>query len=98
AAQIARKQPSAGESEAPLGGVIVWTLIRRRSNLMMDRRTFIGTCAGSLLAIPYIADAQQPPNIARIGYGTRCSRRSPRALGRSPRSRQCSLPAAEAPS
>src|SRR6266851_786310 len=35
---------------------------------MMDRRTFIGTCAGSLLAIPCIADAQQPLKIARIGY------------------------------
>ena len=34
----------------------------------MDRRTFIGTCAGSLLAIPCIADAQQPLKIARIGY------------------------------
>src|ERR1700757_2146930 len=42
--------------------------MRRRSNSMMDRRTFIGTCAGSLLAIPCIADAQQPPKIARIGY------------------------------
>jgi putative ABC transport system substrate-binding protein len=35
---------------------------------MMDRRTFIGTCAGSLLAVRCIADAQQPPKIARVGY------------------------------
>ena len=35
---------------------------------MMDRRTFIGTCAGSLLAVRCIAEAQQPPKIARVGY------------------------------
>src|SRR6266576_565427 len=34
----------------------------------MDRRTFIGTCAGSLLAVRCIAEAQQPPKIARVGY------------------------------
>jgi hypothetical protein len=33
---------------------------------MMDRRTFIGICARSLLAVLCIADAQPPPNIARI--------------------------------
>ena len=34
----------------------------------MDRRTFISTVAGSLLAVPRIADAQQPGKIYRIGY------------------------------
>ena len=43
----------------------------------MDRRTFIGTCAGSLLAVSCIADAQQPPKVARIGYLTTGSLGSP---------------------
>jgi putative tryptophan/tyrosine transport system substrate-binding protein len=34
----------------------------------MDRRTFIGTVAGSLLAVPRIADAQQTGKVYRIGY------------------------------
>jgi putative ABC transport system substrate-binding protein len=34
----------------------------------MDRRTFLGTVAGSLLAAPLAAEAQQPRTVARIGY------------------------------
>jgi putative ABC transport system substrate-binding protein len=34
----------------------------------MDRREFIGTLAGGLLAIPFVAEAQQAAKIARIGY------------------------------
>jgi putative ABC transport system substrate-binding protein len=36
----------------------------------MDRRTFIGTFAGSLLAVPHIANAQQANKIYRIGLLT----------------------------
>jgi putative ABC transport system substrate-binding protein len=32
----------------------------------MDRRTFLGTLAGGLLAAPLVAEAQQPPKTARI--------------------------------
>ena len=34
----------------------------------MDRRTFIGSLAGGLLASPLAAEAQQPGKVARIGY------------------------------
>ncbi len=34
----------------------------------MDRRTFLGTLAGGLLAAPLAAEAQQPPKTARIGF------------------------------
>jgi putative ABC transport system substrate-binding protein len=34
----------------------------------MDRRTFIGTLAGGLLAAPLAAGAQPAPRNARIGY------------------------------
>src|SRR2546428_13767146 len=34
----------------------------------MDRREFIGTVAGGLLASPVAAEAQQAAKIARIGY------------------------------
>ena len=34
----------------------------------MDRRNFIGTVAGSLLAVPRIADAQQAGKLPRMGY------------------------------
>jgi hypothetical protein len=34
----------------------------------VDRRTFIGTLTGGLLAAPLAAEAQQPTKIARIGY------------------------------
>jgi ABC-type uncharacterized transport system substrate-binding protein len=34
----------------------------------MERRRFIETIASSLLAAPIAADAQQPPNVARIGF------------------------------
>src|ERR1700674_739972 len=34
----------------------------------MDRRTFIGTVAGSLLAVPRIANAQQAGKMYRIGF------------------------------
>ena len=34
----------------------------------MDRRTFIGGWAGSLIALSHVADAQQPPKVARIGF------------------------------
>ena len=35
---------------------------------MIDRRSFIGTLAGGLLATPLAATGQQPPNIPRIGF------------------------------
>jgi len=34
----------------------------------MDRRTFLGTLAGSVLAAPLLIEAQQPANVPRIGY------------------------------
>jgi hypothetical protein len=34
----------------------------------MDRRAFIGTLAGGLLAMPQAADAQQGAKVARMGY------------------------------
>jgi len=34
----------------------------------MDRRTFIGMMAGSLLASPLVVEAQQAANVPRIGY------------------------------
>src|SRR5713226_6739724 len=34
----------------------------------MDRREFIGTLAGGLVAAPVVAEAQQAAKIARIGY------------------------------
>jgi putative ABC transport system substrate-binding protein len=34
----------------------------------MDRRVFIGTLAGGLLAAPFAAEAQQAAKVARIGY------------------------------
>jgi hypothetical protein len=34
----------------------------------MDRRAFIGTLAGSLLAAPLVAEAQQAGKMYRIGY------------------------------
>jgi putative ABC transport system substrate-binding protein len=36
----------------------------------MDRRVFIGTLAGGLLAAPFAAEAQQAAKVARIGYLT----------------------------
>src|SRR5262245_6598562 len=36
--------------------------------MKMDRRTFLGTLAGSLLAAPLTAEAQQPGKVHRIGY------------------------------
>jgi hypothetical protein len=36
----------------------------------MDRREFIGTLAGGLLAAPFAAEAQQAAKIARIGWLT----------------------------
>ena len=33
----------------------------------MDRRAFIGTLAGSLLAAPLAAEAQQPDRVRRLG-------------------------------
>jgi putative ABC transport system substrate-binding protein len=35
---------------------------------MTDRRAFIGTLAGALLAAPFAAEAQQAAKVARIGY------------------------------
>src|SRR5260370_7531285 len=35
---------------------------------VMDRRTFIGTLAGGLLAAPLAAEGQQPAKVARIGF------------------------------
>ena len=34
----------------------------------MDRRTFIGTLAGGLVALPFAADAQQPRKTPRVGW------------------------------
>ena len=34
---------------------------------MVDRRTFIGTLASGLLALPYATFAQQPTKLYRIG-------------------------------
>ena len=34
----------------------------------MDRRAFIGTLAGGLLAAPFVAEAQQAAKVPRIGY------------------------------
>jgi hypothetical protein len=34
----------------------------------VDRRTFIGHAAGSLIAVSRVVDAQQPPKAARIGH------------------------------
>ena len=34
----------------------------------MDRRVFLWTLAGGLLAAPLAAEAQQPIKIARVGY------------------------------
>ena len=36
----------------------------------MDRRTFIGMMAGSLLASPLVVEAQQPGKVWRIGFLT----------------------------
>src|ERR1700732_4427982 len=36
--------------------------------LVMDRRAFIGTLAGSLLTVPLITDAQQAKSVPRIGF------------------------------
>src|SRR5712664_1961739 len=35
---------------------------------VMDRRAFIGTLAGALLAAPLVAEAQQGAKVARMGY------------------------------
>ena len=35
---------------------------------MTDRRAFIVTLAGGLLAAPLTAEAQEPAKVARIGY------------------------------
>jgi hypothetical protein len=34
----------------------------------MDRRAFLGTVAGGMLAAPFAAEAQQAAKAARIGY------------------------------
>jgi hypothetical protein len=34
----------------------------------MDRRAFIGTLTGSLLAAPFVAEAQQARRAVRIGF------------------------------
>jgi ABC-type uncharacterized transport system substrate-binding protein len=35
---------------------------------MMDRRAFVTTVGGSILAVPFAAEAQQAGNVARIGF------------------------------
>jgi putative ABC transport system substrate-binding protein len=45
----------------------------------MDRRTFIGTLAAGILAVPLDAGAQQPGKVYRIGF---LSPRSPSDVGR----------------
>jgi putative ABC transport system substrate-binding protein len=37
-------------------------------NSVIDRRTFIGSVVGGILAAPLVADAQQTTNVRRIGY------------------------------
>jgi hypothetical protein len=34
----------------------------------MDRRAFIGSLAGGIVAVPLAAEAQQTAKVARIGY------------------------------
>jgi hypothetical protein len=42
-------------------------MTRPSEGLVRDRRAFIGTLAGSLLAAPLAIDAQQAPKVARLG-------------------------------
>src|SRR5450631_4042925 len=59
AAQIPRKQPSAGESHAPLGGVVWLDSTRgRMKDSVMDRRTFIGAMVAGIIVPPLAASAQ----------------------------------------
>jgi putative ABC transport system substrate-binding protein len=46
---------------------------------MMDRRTFIATVAGSLLAAPLAAEGQQAGKVPRIGFVTTSSPETPRS-------------------
>ena len=39
----------------------------------MDRRAFLGTVAGSLLAAPFAAEAQKPSRVHKAGYLGRSS-------------------------
>jgi putative ABC transport system substrate-binding protein len=48
----------------------------------MDRRMFLGTLAGGLLAAPLAAQAQQPSRVARVGFFYFGSRQSALATGR----------------
>ncbi len=48
----------------------------------MDRRTFLGTLTGGLLAAPLAASAQQPSKVARVGFFYFGSRQSSLAAGR----------------
>ena len=49
------------------GAYYGWTTSRRRGDSVIDRRTFIGTLAGGILASPFITFAQQPAKLPRIG-------------------------------
>jgi putative ABC transport system substrate-binding protein len=48
----------------------------------MDRRSFLGTLAGGLLATPLAAEAQQPSTVTRVGFFYFGSRQSALATGR----------------
>ncbi len=49
---------------------------------MIERRTFLATIAGGLLAVPLAAGAQQPSTVARVGFLYFGSRKGPVASGR----------------
>jgi putative ABC transport system substrate-binding protein len=44
--------------------------MRPSEDLVVDRRAFIGTVAGGLVAAPLTAEAQQRPKIPEIGFLT----------------------------
>lgn len=46
----------------------MWASVPRLGGRLMDRRTFIGAMAGSLVAAAFAVDAQQTVTTARIGY------------------------------
>src|SRR4029453_750782 len=52
----------------PLAVRPVPSYITRPAGELMDRRTFLGTLAGSLLAAPVVVEAQQARNVYSVGY------------------------------
>src|SRR6202795_4896270 len=60
---------SRGRRSIPARGVGWLDFYCRRDDSVMDRREFIGTIAGCLLAVPLAASAQQQPvKVFRIGF------------------------------